>query len=219
MKSIKLNFLEKLLIITLLVSITACISITNKPTTLDNKNAKLNLNDRKKSSSLNKNKNETDINNGTSSNNNSTEIIPQPNVLIINNTISNDEVNPPSPNKTEVNNNTNTDIIPINSNNTTPANSSQTNQTVEDDVYYHPQIGGIKILNPLPQNIGVIGCKTCSPQVMDMSKKKQVDEDLTLKEAPGVKFQRVGYVRELSPGGKKALEIEKLDEYFILIFF
>jgi hypothetical protein len=81
-------------------------------------------------------------------------------------------------------------------------------------VYYSPKVGGIKINNPLPQDMGVIGCKKCSPQEMMAAKKPK--DGISFVEEPGVKFQNVGYVKGLSPGGKAALEIDEMNEYFII---
>jgi hypothetical protein len=94
--------------------------------------------------------------------------------------------------------------------NPNPKPNPNPSPSTDDDVYYVPKIGGIKINNPLPQNMGVIGCKNCSPD--EMAAEKQSKEGISFSEEPGVRFQKVDYIKELSPGGKAALELEKIDD-------
>ena len=60
--------------------------------------------------------------------------------------------------------------------------------------------------------MGVIGCKKCSPQEMAASRAPKKDNGISFAEEPGVKFQNVGYVKSLSPGGKAALELDSMNE-------
>jgi len=72
-----------------------------------------------------------------------------------------------------------------------------------------PKIGGIKINNPLPDNTyGCVKCKNGQGLPVGL---KPVTE-VTFSEKPGVKFQAVDYVKELSPGGKASLELEEINE-------
>ena len=58
--------------------------------------------------------------------------------------------------------------------------------------------------------MGVIGCKKCSPQEMSASRKPR--DGISFAEEPGVKFETVGYIKELSPGGKAALSLDEMNE-------
>jgi hypothetical protein len=207
MKSIKFSFLEKFLVISILISFALSISVNTKPSTSityktvdykHNKIDKIKLNDRRRSSSLSKNKNSTDDDGSSNSTDTSDDNTDTNSTDNDNNT----KPNPPSPQPQP-----------------DPKPTPPKPKPAEGEVYYTPQIGGIKINNPLPKDIGVIGCKKCSPQEMAASKARSRPEErgISFREEPGVKFQNVGYVKELSPGGKKALEIEQMNEYLIFI--
>jgi len=116
------------------------------------------------------------------------------------NSNSNNSTNNTNPNNNTSNNSNN--IIPSNE---TPAADNST----EKEFYYLPQIGGVKINNPLPQNAyGCAGCKNAQGLPIEPRPASEV----VFPEKPGVKFQQVKYVKELSPGGKAALELEEINE-------
>jgi len=91
------------------------------------------------------------------------------------------------------------------SNDTNPSNDSSNDQ----DFYYLPKIGGIAINNPLPDN--TYGCPKCKPGENKAPADPQT-EGTTFPQKPGVKFEQVNYVKQLSPGGKAALELDEIGE-------
>ena len=148
------------------------------------------------------------------------------------NSNSNSNTNTDTNTDTKTNNNTNTknntdtnvdiDIIKNNTNTTnTDSNGNSTDNTVpsnntpaadnstEKDFYYLPQIGGIKINNPLPEN--TYGCAKCK-NVQGLSNEPQPAIQVTFPQKPGVMFEQVKLVKELSAGGKAALELEEINE-------
>jgi hypothetical protein len=142
--------------------------------------------DNKKNFSFSKNKN-------TNSNSNT-------------NTNSNTNFNNSTQNNTSFDNNTNNNST----DNTVPSdNTPAKDNSTEKEFYYLPQIGGIKINNPLPQN--TYGCAKCQ-NAQGLPIDPRPANEVVFPEKPGLKFQPVKYVKELSPGGKAALELEEINE-------
>ena len=78
------------------------------------------------------------------------------------------------------------------------------------DVYYYPQIGGIKINNPLQDK--VFSCKDCKNQEKNDNNSKKSEKKITFPQKPGVQFEKVNFVQDLSPGAKAAMELDQINE-------
>jgi len=161
------------------------------------------LQERKKAEKLNlKSKNETSPDDTKSDTN--SDVINISDLFENNNTDKNStNKDIPISNNTDADKNSNNKDIPISNNTDADKNST------DKDYYYIPKIGGISINNPLPDSS--YGCAKCKTGDVIPIPSRPANE-VIFPEKPGVKFQPVKYVKQLSPGGKAALELEEINE-------
>lgn len=119
--------------------------------------------------------------------------------------IDTDSSNSTSTNETIIDNNSNNNTS---TNDTIPADDKST-----ADVYYLPKIGGISINNPLPDTLTI--CAKCDNSNNNQQKGtfgSRPSDEITFPGKENLKFQSVQYVKDLSPGGKAAIELEEMNE-------